>query len=180
MFCTKGTHRGFTIIELMIAIGLIGILLAVALPQAVKWRGNARLKSAARDLYSNFQKAKLEAIKRNVPVVISFTPGTYQPAGKIGRYKVFVDDGAGGGTANDGLLNGTETTLVQEYMPQHVSLISTTFTDQVAGYTSRALPWKAHWGNVQLRNSNSKYYKILLSSAGFLRMARSDDGTTWH
>jgi type IV fimbrial biogenesis protein FimT len=169
-------------IELLIAIGVISILTAVTLPSITTWRENVRLKSAARDLYSNFQKAKIEAVKRNAPVVISFSPASYQPEGKIGSYKMFVDDGAAGGTANDGVRQKSETLLIKKSMPQNVSLTSTSFTspDHVAGYNANALPWESNWGNAQLQNSNSQYYRIILSSAGFVRMERSSNGSTWN
>lgn len=59
-------------IELLIAIGVISILTAVSLPGITTWRHNAHLKSAARDLYSNLQKAKLNAVKTNREYAIVF------------------------------------------------------------------------------------------------------------
>jgi type IV fimbrial biogenesis protein FimT len=61
-------------IELLIAIGVISILTAVSLPGITTWRHNAHLKSAARDLYSNLQKAKLNAVKTNSEYAVVFNP----------------------------------------------------------------------------------------------------------
>src|SRR5690349_20207519 len=66
---------GFTIIDLMIAIAIAGILSAVAVPGLKQWSRNYNLQSAATDLYSHMQIAKIGAIKENRPWNISFNPG---------------------------------------------------------------------------------------------------------
>ena len=52
---------GFSILELMVTIGILAILAAVSLPGFIQWRAGAQLSYAAQDIYSNFQKAKVEA-----------------------------------------------------------------------------------------------------------------------
>jgi type IV fimbrial biogenesis protein FimT len=54
---------GFTLIELMIAVVILCILLGLAIPGFSRWVPNYRLRGAARDLYSNFQLAKMTAVK---------------------------------------------------------------------------------------------------------------------
>ena len=63
---------GFTIVELIIVIAVIGIIAAIAVPNFLSWLPDARLKSAARDLYSNLQQAKIGAIKSNKKWAIVF------------------------------------------------------------------------------------------------------------
>jgi len=162
----------------MIAIGIVGILAAVAVPNFKGWMHNARLKSAARDLVSNFQRTRMEAVKRNTNVVISFTPGTYQEAGQVGSYQVFVDNGADGGTANNGIRDGTEPILIQTTMPRNVSLYDTNFGENTTGYNSQGL--SRGNGTVKLRNNNSVYYKAVFSSAGHIRLEKSTDGENWN
>ena len=58
-------RSGFTLIELTIVIVLLAILAAVSVPNFLSWLPKYRLKSAARDLYSNLQLAKMSAIKAN-------------------------------------------------------------------------------------------------------------------
>jgi len=74
-------NSGFTLIELMIAVVMVSILTAIAIPAVMKWLPNYRVKAAARDLYSNMQKAKMEAIKGNRTMEIRFdnsvAPGFY-------------------------------------------------------------------------------------------------------
>jgi len=49
-------------------------LAAVAIPAFLSWLPNIRLKAAARDLYSNMQKIRMEAIKTNETWAIVFDP----------------------------------------------------------------------------------------------------------
>ena len=58
-------RSGFTLIELTIVIVLLAILAAVSVPNFLSWLPKYRLKSAARDLYSNLHLAKMSAIKAN-------------------------------------------------------------------------------------------------------------------
>ena len=63
---------GFTIIELIIVIVVIGIMTAIAVPDFLSYLPDARLKRAVRDLYSNLQRAKIGAIKSNNKWAIVF------------------------------------------------------------------------------------------------------------
>lgn len=175
-------HRqaGFTMAELIIAIAVIAILAAIAVPNIISWLPNYRLKAVARNVISNFQKAKMEAVKTNKDVIITFTTGAYTPSGGVGSYRIFVDDGSGGGTEGDGIQNGSERILAQVNMPKNVSLYTTTFTGDTTGYNSRALPWGNRWGSVKVRNNNSRYYMASLSAAGNIKLRISADGTNWN
>lgn len=57
--------RGFTIIELMIVMVIVGVLVAVAAPNMRDLIVRMRLKTAASDLHSSLTFARSEAIKRN-------------------------------------------------------------------------------------------------------------------
>ncbi len=167
-------HKGFTLIELLIAIAVVAITAAVAFPHIMGWMPNYRLKSAAKDLYSAMQKAKITALKYNSNVIIVFTTGTYAPAGKIGGYFIFIDNSPANGSFDTG-----ETIISQVSMPANVSLYYSSFAANTTGFNSRGMPWNNRWGNVQMRNNNSRYYKITLSSAGSFTMTMSSNGTTW-
>ena len=157
----------------MIVIAVIAILTAIAVPNIISWLPNYRAKAAARDVISNFQKAKMEAVKRNRDVVISFATVN---ATQAGSYRIFVDDdGDGNFTA------GVDRKLAQVNMPKNVSLYSASFlATTTTGYNSRGLPWNNRRGSVEIRNNKSRYYRASLSLAGHVKLRMSSDGTNWN
>lgn len=59
---------GFTLVELMIAIALLSILAAIALPAFDSFTLNNRLRAYANDFAAAARLARSEALKRNAPV----------------------------------------------------------------------------------------------------------------
>ncbi|MBA3014179.1 MAG: prepilin-type N-terminal cleavage/methylation domain-containing protein [Proteobacteria bacterium] len=74
-------NAGLSLVELIVTVAILGILASVAAPNILNWLPNLRLKNAARDVYSTFQKARLLAVKQNVTVRVRFdttvNPGFY-------------------------------------------------------------------------------------------------------
>ena len=66
----KQRVRGFTLIELMVSIGILAILVAVAIPSFTSVMVNYRLTSIANTFVASAQLARSEAIKRNSRVTM--------------------------------------------------------------------------------------------------------------
>ena len=60
--------RGFTMLELMIAIAIAGVLLALALNSFNTMLASSQSRTSAESLLSGLRMARSEAIKRNVPM----------------------------------------------------------------------------------------------------------------
>lgn len=69
-------ERGFTLIEVMISITVLGIVLMLGLPSFASWLQNQQLRAATEGLLNGLQTARAEAIRRNLLVQIVVGPGT--------------------------------------------------------------------------------------------------------
>lgn len=76
-------HRGFSLIELMVGIAIIGMLLTYMIPSMAAWMQSTQLRSAAESIQGAVQLARVEAVRRNTSVQLVLTSV------------------AGGGTASD-------------------------------------------------------------------------------
>lgn len=62
--------RGFSFVEIIIAIAIMGVLLALALPMLSSYMDNNRVRNAAEVFVSSAMTAKAEAAQRNAQVEI--------------------------------------------------------------------------------------------------------------
>jgi type IV fimbrial biogenesis protein FimT len=65
MLTRPNSARGFTLVELMIGIALMGILIAVGLPSFGTWLANLRVRNSAESIQNGLQLARGEAVRRN-------------------------------------------------------------------------------------------------------------------
>lgn len=170
---TNSDQNGFTLVEVIIVVAIIGVMAAVAAPAIISSLPRYRLRAEVRELIINFKKAKLEAVKRNRDIVIAFTPGV---GSQGGSYQVFVENS----DPKDHIFQaGTDTSLSTVQIRQSVLLTNVTFTANRTWYNSRGMAAVA--GQCELRTSNdSKRSRLVLSTVGTVRVENSGNhGVTW-
>jgi type IV fimbrial biogenesis protein FimT len=187
MNASRTGNKGFTLIELLIVVAILAIAGAIAAPGISQMRQNTVLKTEARDLLSAFHTARLEAVKRNANVTISFVKGPYSSAGGVGEYTVFIDNGAGaGGVAGNRLPDGDEEKIIEKTIGAGVSMPLSANSDfpgtspaMWTGFSYRGLPLSgATPRGVVLQNANSRYYRLEMSPTGTVR-TRQNSTDSW-
>jgi prepilin-type N-terminal cleavage/methylation domain-containing protein len=69
---TLGDAEGFSLVELMVVIAIVGLLGAFALPSYISSMPRRRLKAAVREQYGVLQQARLMAVKNRLSVRVCF------------------------------------------------------------------------------------------------------------
>ncbi len=92
LYREKGStdEKGITLLELLTVIGIICITAAIVMPIFIGWLPRYRLKQAALDLFTNYQQARMLAIRNSGEYAMVFDPGAnaYRlvSGGADGRY----------------------------------------------------------------------------------------------
>jgi type IV fimbrial biogenesis protein FimT len=73
--------RGFTLPELLVVVGIIGVLGAVAAPSISTLVANQRARSAGSELMQSLLRARSEAVKRNMEVTLRPETGSSWQSG---------------------------------------------------------------------------------------------------
>ncbi len=120
-----GGTAGFTLVEMIVGVAVIGVLFALGVPLALKTIHTTKMSSVSYDCNVTVRRAKSEAIRKNSPVVIRYDASTEELVGFVDRH---------GATAND--------PPDYLYLPDGTS--APTATDHEVGRC--ALPAGVSWG----------------------------------
>ena len=75
--------RGFTLVELLTVITILGIILTIGIPSLRDWIDRARVRSAVEDIQNGIRLAQAEAAKANLQVEFSLHANRPAPVGGI-------------------------------------------------------------------------------------------------
>jgi type IV fimbrial biogenesis protein FimT len=82
---------GFTLIELMAALGILGVLIAIAVPSFLSTLPGLRLNDAARQVATDLQMARMRAITQNNSNTVTFNVSTGTYSFTLGTESVDID-----------------------------------------------------------------------------------------
>lgn len=104
---TAPRTAGFTLMELMVTVAIMGILAAIAAPSLRDTIRSIRMTGYANDVISDLSLARSEAAKQNVPVYLcsSSDGATCTGSGWAGGWIVYAD------TNKDGIKQSSEPVL---------------------------------------------------------------------
>ena len=69
----RNNFQGMTLIELMIAVVIAGLLLMFAVPSYTAWLNNSQIRTAAESILDGMQLARAEAVRQNTKVQFKLT-----------------------------------------------------------------------------------------------------------
>lgn len=143
--------KGFTILELMIVITVMGILAAIAVPNFQTFMAQRRLNGAARMVMSDMMSARMQAVTHNNNFQVFFLDAN--------RYQILDDDN------NNGVADSGEASQIINIQTTYsgVTMIST--NNPIFSPKGTA----ANWATITLSNSSGSR-KVMVAITGRARI----------
>jgi prepilin-type N-terminal cleavage/methylation domain-containing protein len=142
--------KGFTTTEIVVALSILGIMMAISIPSYFSWLPRHRLQTSTRQIYDDLNLAKIRAVKDNRNACVEFYPATE-------TYTVFFDvDGIAG------YLNGTDIPIKSSVTLENGIDITAANT---CGFNNRGL-FTAGPGQISLTNATGLVMGVNVNTAG--------------
>jgi prepilin-type N-terminal cleavage/methylation domain-containing protein len=135
-------NSGYSFIEVMTVIAIIGIVAGIVLPNVVGWLPRYRLRSGAEEIQSTLQLARLSAIKQNTDATVTFDTTNHTFEASIGGQ-----------------------TIKSGKMPSGIIIESVTSPSSEVEFDSRGLA-NGSTGNIEVKNNQGDTMTITVNIVG--------------
>lgn len=149
VLCYLKTQHGMTMVELMVVMLILILGSAMAVPAFISWQPRYKLKSAASDLSSALQRARVFAVQNKADISVRFVD--------VNTYYIDIDD--------DGNFNNDDirTDLTRYGHGVAFMAVGTDVTYSPRGTTGDAQ-------TLSLSNRNAEQYDVVIRSGGGVRV----------
>lgn len=187
-------NKGFTLLELLIAMTILAIIITLAVPSMSGFTANQRLIGAAEQVHAHLQQARSEAVARNTPVFMNFAvDGTASweygmssanslcdlsitAATGVGACVISVDDGDGVVDPGDGSAD-TDDLLLMRFTDLDFPAVLMNIANFSSGDTQITfdpLRGTASSGEVNLTGANGNNLRVRVSLLGRVNICTPD------
>ncbi len=111
---TSSREQGFTLVELLISVAVVGVLTLLALPSFNQWIANTKIRSTTESVLAGFQLARAEAVRLNRGVRMTLNADTSWAVAEVLSGTVIQTRPANEGTDSNTTMTvtpGTATTV---------------------------------------------------------------------
>jgi prepilin-type N-terminal cleavage/methylation domain-containing protein len=148
----KRSVGGFTIIEIMIVIAIIGIMVGIAAPNFMDYLKSRRLSGATMQLYVDLMNARQQAVTQNKWVSLRIENSH--------QYKIFTDNN------KNGVIDTGESVITRDLHPDYGDVTFTTAAGTIFAFYPNGTGGSATLGLSGVSGSKS----ITISNAGRVKI----------